>query len=201
MRVTWWWAAAAVAGTAPGRGWNGLELGATDVSALEAWVAERGLTCETAPSPRRMTIHLRCPSPSAAAVGSTAPVPPEALLVVRRDDGPVHHVSVDHLLDTSIASAAYTAAVERWTKIYGPPTKTLAAPSRWDSPLVRASTDWTFPDLQVRVTVLRNGGQGPARLTERWDVPGVEAGVPERPGSVPAHGASSPSARNPHLED
>jgi hypothetical protein len=196
----WVWAAGWA--LAADRTWNGLELGATDAAGIDAWAAGRGLACETVPSPRRTTTHIRCDAPSPAAIAAPAgPGSLQRLLLVRTDDGPLHHVSTERAVDTGAAAAAYDAAVARWTAVYGPPTRSAPAPTRFDSPLVRSATEWVADDLVVRVSLLRNGGVGPVRITERWDIPGVEEQVPTRPGSVPVHGPGSPSAKNPHLEE
>lgn len=199
--MTGWWALAVAAAGAADRHWSGLELGESDAPALDAWVAARGLDCQTLPSPRRLTTHLRCEHPDPATFGAPdGPGTLDLLLLVRTDDGPLHHVSTERSVSTTEAAGAYDAAVARWTAVYGPPTRATPAPARYDAPLVRAATEWLGPELEVRVSLLRNGNAGPVRVTERWDVPGVEAAVPVRPGSVPVHGPGSPSARNPHLE-
>jgi hypothetical protein len=186
---------------APNRAWAGLEFGVTDEAALDKWVAERGLTCDKVPSPRRETTHLRCENPDPRVFGEqTGPGVVTDLLIVRTDTGPVHHVSFTREVPDEAALDVYARAVDDLTRTYGPPTRATELPPSLVGRIVSARTDWHFQDLDVRVSMMRLGDK-PLRIAERWDVPGVEALVAERPGSVGAHGSGSSSAKNPHLED
>ena len=181
--------------------WAGLQLGVTDEAALDAWVAERGLQCEKTPSPRRETIHVKCSRPDPTRFGEAAsPGVVEQLLIVRTDSGPVHHVSIERVVPEAEAAKMYLDTVARLRERYGVPARSQPPPPSLDGKLVMSATDWRFTNLDVRVNLVRIG-DNPLRIGERWDLPGVENAVAERPGSVGAHSGKSSSARNPHLED
>ncbi|MEQ1506155.1 MAG: hypothetical protein ABMB14_28240 [Myxococcota bacterium] len=205
--MTGWWiaalAAAATSSPAPTHDWHGLALGATDATGIDGWATAHGWTCATAPSPRRTTVHHDCDHPDPSAIGEQALRGRlDQVLLARLDDGPLHHVSTDRVFAVPAdASATYAAALARLTATFGPPVRTMAAPATFDGPLIRATTTWTFSDLTVDLTVMRVG-TGPIHLSERWDVPGVEARAITRPGTAAIHGGGTPTpAKNPHLAD
>ena len=75
------------------------------------------------------------------------------------------------------------------------------APPPAAGPLARAparfATSWLVADLEVGVSLARRAGPGVV-VRERWDVPGVEAGVPPRPGSSGHIGAGGATPHSPH---
>jgi hypothetical protein len=186
----------------PTRSWHEVVLGGTDGPAAQAWAAARDLDCVEKPSPRRTTVHLACERPAPAAIGEGERAGRlERILVARLDDGPVHHVSTERSFESPAqAAATYDEARKALVARLGAPERTAEAPSSFDVALVHATTRWRFADLQVDLTVSRFG-EGPIRLSERWDLPGAEDRAATRPGSAAAHGAPPAAARNPHLAD
>ena len=184
----------ALADPAPSRAFGGLTLGESAPAAIDGWLADHGLDCPAAPSPRRTTHQHRC-----ADVGPLdGGLPVQALLLARLDDGPLHHVSTDRSTDDpQAATAEYQAAVARWTQRLGAPA--VAEPvGRLDSAMLRYRTAWTFDDLLVELTLSRFSGTA-YTVAERLDVPGAEARAATRPGSTNPHGETPKPRRNPHI--
>lgn len=188
---------------APVRTLWGLGLGATDEAGLGAWVESRSIDCEALTSPRRMTRQLRC---------TLADLPPEMatrrpgeaqtlLILARPDEGPLHHVStLRHHPEPEAAIADFSAASEQITVRLGAATRTSsAAPTQANlsGAHARFVSTWSFSDLEVELSLSKMGGQALV-VRERWDVPGVEAGVVPRPGSVGHSAGSSVAPHSPH---
>jgi hypothetical protein len=192
-----------VGAPAPSRALWGLELGSTEEDGLSSWVEAQGIDCEALTAPRRETEQLRCTLDTLPAA-MTHRQPGEAqsfLLLVRPDEGPLHHISILRrhlapaaaLLDFSAAGAAVSAQL-------GPPTRADPRPpatADLASAQVRFSSTWSFSDLQVELSLSRMGGEQLV-VRERWDVPGVEAGVAPRPGSIGHAPAGGVAPHSPH---
>lgn len=192
-----------VRGQAPARALWGLELGSTGKAGLSTWVEAQGIDCEALTAPRRQTEQLRC-TLDALPVAMTDRRPGEAqslLLLARPDEGPLHHISTlrrhlspaEALQDFSAAGAAVSAQL-------GPPTRADPRPpvaADLSSAQVRFSSTWSFSDLLVELSLSRMGGEELV-LRERWDVPGVEAGVAPRPGSSGHAPAGRVAPHSPH---
>jgi hypothetical protein len=126
-------------------------------------------------------------------------------LIVRLDNGPVHHVSTTRRYSIpEDAGADYAATVATLTAVFGPPTKTQAFDrEKVNRPLARFGTEWRFSDLEISVSALKAAGDF-VSVNERWDVPGVEANAEAREGTT-GHGFGGPAAptpaKNPHVLD
>ena len=123
------------------------------------------------------------------------------LLLARTDTGPLHHIStIRRHAEVSKALIDYSQARDGLVARMGAPARQDAkAPTVADfkGPHARFATSWAFSDLTVELSLGRMGGDMLV-VRERWDVPGVEAGVPPRPGSV-GHSASRQVApHSPH---
>lgn len=199
--------AEANAPAAPSRAHLGLTLGATTAEEVKAWLAERALTCPERPSPRRATTQVECKGelPLSLLPDRTVKGKLYDLLIVRLDDGPVHHVSTTRRYSNpDDAATDYAATVATLTATFGPPTK--AQPfdrERVNRALARFGTEWRFSDLTISVSALKAAGDF-VSVNERWDVPGVEAQVAAREGTT-GHGFTGPAAatpaKNPHVLD
>lgn len=188
---------------APSRELWGLSLGRMDEAGLKAWVASHGLTCEAEDAARRMTTQVRCKvSDLPQIISARSPGEVETMLLLARpDSGALHHVSTlrkhasakDALVDFAAAS---DAIVSGW----GAPTQAAPrAPTVDDlsGPHLRVVSRWDFSDLTVELSLSKVGGAHIV-VRERWDVPGVEAGVPPRPGSVGHAVGAGQSPHSPH---
>jgi len=182
----------------------GLSLGTTDSAALDGWIAAHGLECEAMTAPRRMTQQYRCALESLPdVVTDRAPAQtPTLLLLARPDEGALHHVSTlrrhsvpeEAVADFAAATAAITAAVGKESRSAEQPPSVAGLSGTH----ARFVSRWDFLDLQVELSLSKMGGQQ-VIVRERWDVPGVEAGVPPRPGSTGhAEGAAGGSPHSPH---
>lgn len=189
---------------APSRLRVGLEVGATTPAQLDAWVLSRALTCATSPSPRRETTHTVCTgeiAPSAIESGRVQGKVQE-IRFSRTDDGPVHSISttVRYSIPAS-AAADYQDRLAHLVADLGKPA--IERPydaSRLENKLVRYAAEWNFNDLDVAVSMYRTGVDY-YTLAETWAVPGIEASVADRAGSV-GHGSgpSHPPGWNPHVK-
>lgn len=189
---------------APQREIWGLSLGTTDGPDLLNWITTYGLECEAMTAPRRMTQQQRCALKTLPEVISgRAPAQTSTLLLLARpDEGALHHVSTlrrhslaeEAVADFAAASTAISAAL-------GQPSRSAErAPSVGDlsGAHARFVSRWDFSDLEVELSLSKVGGQQMI-VRERWDVPGVEAGVPPRPGSTGhAEGAAGGTPHSPH---
>lgn len=192
---------------APNRAHLGLTLGATTAEEVKAWLAERQLTCPERQSPRRTTTQVECKGelPLSLLPDRTVKGKLHDLLIVRLDDGPVHHVSTTRRYSIpDDAGKDYTATVATLTAAFGPPTKTQPFDGeKMNRPLARFGTEWRFSDLQISVSALKAAGDF-VSVNERWDVPGVEASAEARAGTT-GHGFGGPAAptpaKNPHVLD
>jgi hypothetical protein len=192
---------------APNRAHLGLSLGATTADEVKAWLAERKLTCPERQSPRRTTTQVECKGelPLSLLPDRTVKGKLYDLLIVRLDDGPVHHVSTTRRYSVpEDAGVDYTATVATLTAAFGPPTK--AQPfdrEKVNRALARFGTEWRFSDLVISVSALKAAGDF-VSVNERWDVPGVEASAEAREGTS-GHSFTGPTAptpaKNPHVLD
>jgi hypothetical protein len=188
---------------APSRALWGLELGSTEAAGLSSWVEAQGIDCEALSAPRRETEQLRCSMDTLPEL-MTDRQSGEAqslLLLVRPDEGPLHHIST---LRRHMAPAAalqdFAAAGVAVSAQLGPPTRADPRPpatADLASAQVRFSSTWSFSDLQVELSLSRMGGEELV-VRERWDVPGVEAGVAPRPGSIGHAPAAGVAPHSPH---
>jgi hypothetical protein len=185
---------------APMRTVWGLSLGSTDATAIGAWVEAPEASCERLSSPRRLTEQQRCTLnelPGLMADRSAGGAP-TALLLARPESGPLHHVSTIRRHGRSaVALADYRAASAAITEVLGAPDPAAAADPTVEglaTKHVRFVRHWRFSDLQVELSLSKLGTSAVV-VRERWDVPGVEAGVPPRPGSV---GHSAGGTQGPH---
>ncbi len=169
------------------------------------WLAERALNCPERLSPRRTTTQVECKGDLPLSLLPDRVVKGKLydLLVVRLDDGPVHHVSTTRRYSVpEDAGADYTATVATLTATFGPPTKTQPFDrEKVNRALARFGTEWRFSDLVISVSALKAAGDF-VSVNERWDVPGVEAGAEARAGTS-GHAFTGPSAptpaKNPHV--
>ena len=201
-------APAAALPAAPSKAHLGLTLGATTAAEVTSWLAERQLTCPERPSPRRATTQVECKGdlPLSLLPDRTVKGKLYDLLIVRLDDGPVHHVSTTRRYSIpDDAGVDYTATVATLTAAFGPPTKSQPFDrEKVSRALARFGTEWRFSDLVISVSALKAAGDY-VSVNERWDVPGVEASAEARAGTS-GHGFTGPTAptpaKNPHvLED
>ncbi|MEY3214535.1 MAG: hypothetical protein RIT28_5016 [Pseudomonadota bacterium] len=196
---------AAPLAAAPSKTHLGLTLGATTADEVKAWLVERSLTCPERPSPRRATTQVECKGdlPLELLPERTVKGKLYDLLIVRLDDGPVHHVSTTRRYSIpEDAGVDYAATVATLTAAFGPPTK--AQPfdrEKVNRALARFGTEWRFADLVISVSALKAAGDF-VSVNERWDVPGVEASAEARAGSS-GHSFTGPTAptpaKNPHV--
>ncbi len=188
---------------APSRELWGLSLGRADETAIQAWVTAHGLRCESVPAPRRMTTQVRCRvSELPAVVSERTPGQAESLLLLARpDSGALHHIStLRKHASAADALADFVAASDAITAGWGAPTQSAQrAPTVEElaGPHLRVVSRWDFSDLTVELSLSKLGGSKPV-VRERWDVPGIEAGVPPRPGSVGHAAGAGQSPHSPH---
>lgn len=186
-------AAAAPLAAAPSLDIYGLVLGQSGDADIQAWLAERKLTCPGAPSPRRTTYRYDCNA------GLSASLLPDRtisgtlanLLIVRGDATPMTHFSTQRRYSLPAdAIADYMSTLAALTARYGPPAGPVVTPdpARMDGPMVHYTAAWAFTDLDLRVSLLRAGSPY-LGVSEAWDVPGSEKNETARP---------TPTGANPH---
>ena len=188
---------------APALLWHGLTVGAATATEVDAWIAERGLTCKSAGAMARESQQVRCSGDLPVTVLPDRKIGGRltTLLFSGAENGPIHHIST--LRKYSIPDRAiedYASAVSALTAQLGPPQRSQAVtdPERLSTALARWATDWAFADLTVRLSIMKGAGEH-VTVTEVWETPGVEATIASRPG-VRGHGAAKPAA-NPHVVD
>ena len=190
-------------GPAPDRALWGLVLGQTDRAGIDAWVHTQGLECEAGPAARRTTHQTRCRDAAlpSSLTGRNADAAATMLLLVRTDEGPLHHVSSLRRHAAPIdAIRDYQSAIAQIQARLGAPTQADPAPpaaEQLQRAPARFATSWIFSDLEVGLSLTRMSGPDVV-VRERWDVPGVEAGVPPRPGSAGHIRAQGLSPHSPH---
>ena len=112
----------------------------------------------------------------------------------------MHHFSTvrDHALKAD-ALTDYTTSVESLTKVLGTPLRSsMPLPeSKLDAALVWFSSVWSFDELEVQLSLLRMGGDGPLSVRERWYQPEAAAARASR--GLSPHGGPVRSASNPHI--
>lgn len=187
---------------APTREIFGLRLGEADEAAITAWLDGRGLSCPGTPAPRRATVRYSCDGelPASALPERTLKGKLDQILLTRTDAGPVHDLSVRAIYSIpGDAAADYNARVAELQTLLGPPERSSLVSGEIDpsKPMLWYSSTWRFADLDVSVALLRAAGPNYG-VTERWQLPGVEATAADRPGSVPIHGAPPKKSANPH---
>lgn len=170
---------AAVGVAAPSADVFGLTLGASRAADIEAWLAARGLDCDARPSARRTTTRYSCAGtlPPSALPERGLPAGGELhqVLLVRHDEGPLTHVSVGRRYSLpSDAAADYSAAVaEIGARLGAPALDQPVDVEKMDGRPVRWETSWRFSDVDVRVSLMRLGGDWYS-VTEQYDVPGAD---------------------------
>ncbi len=183
----------------------GIDVGATTQAQLDAWAVSRLLTCTVTASPRRATTHTRCGGDIAPSVleGRKMQGKVQDLLFSRTDTGPIHAVSATSRYSLpSSAAEDYQSTLARLVEQLGRPS--IERPyeaARLEQKLVRFAAEWNFNDLDVAVSLYRTGVDY-YTLAESWAVPGVEASVSVREGSI-GHGAGPlrPPGWNPHVAE
>lgn len=188
--------------SAPTREIFGLRLGEADEAAITAWLGARGLSCPGSPAPRRATVRYSCDGelPATALPERTFKGRLDQILLTRTDTGPVHDLSVRAIYSIPADAAAdYNARVAELQALLGAPERSSLVSGEIDpsKPMLWYSSTWRFADLDVSVALLRAAGPNYG-VTERWQVPGVEATAADRPGSAPIHGAPPKKSANPH---
>lgn len=181
--------------SAPTRTVFGLELGVSNDEHVQRW--GEGLGCTSAAAFARRTLHTTC-----ADVGDRWPssgAPRVDVLIARPESAStIHHVSSSH------AHAIAVEAVADWRERFAALEDELGPPSLLREPEERPTLTgrfgwravWSWDDLEVELTVSRFTTSGPARVRERWFVPGVEESLPDR--GVGVHGRGVRSVQNPH---
>lgn len=185
---------------APSRAVAGLVLGHSAENDVAAWVTGNALNCVTAASPRRRTTRTQCTEPPSSIFEGRSQVGTiEHVLVVRPDDGPVHFLSSRRVYAAGPeARLDYEAARQALSSVNGAPTVDGPAPDPLDTqlPLLRYSTQWSYSDLEVKLTLLKTN-EAELSISETWTIPGVEAATEAREnrkadGSSGASKGSSP---------
>lgn len=185
---------------APTRRAFGLELGASDHDAIEAWTTRHGVVCSQYPSPTRATFHYRCAGVTAAEA------PPGELLLVRAEGAALHFIAFTRAhVDAASAAADYARSVAALQSELGPPVRQDAFGTLEDvasARIVRYVTTFSFRDLDVSVKTIRVAG-GAYSVEQSWQVPGVEASVPThaRQGALSGQPGARPPGWNPHVSD
>lgn len=169
---------------------------------MTAWAGARGLSCPETPSLRRLTTRAECAGPLDVALLPDRRIAGvlESVLIVRVDEGPVHHVSTLRRYSApEAAQADYHSAITALSAQLGPPVRSqrLDDLTVFSRPLARAVSQWTFDDLQVVLSVLKAAGDS-IQVNEVWTLPGVEEQVGQR-GEGSLHGKSRAPAKNPHI--
>lgn len=187
---------------APTREVWGLEIGASNAEQVDAWLAQRGLSCASAPAPRRTTVHWTCKGPINLSIFPDRVIAGQIdeLMLARLDEGPLHHLSLERIYSIPEQAADdLSATLAAISSALGPPQRQLPLPAdvNWGSPVVHADAQWRFDDLEVRLSLLKVG-KSPIRVSERWSEPGAEARAEARPGSAPMHEEPPKRGRNPH---
>lgn len=184
---------------APTRRVFGLELGASDHGAIEAWITLNGILCAQYPTPTRATFQYACS-------GVTLTEAPGDLLLVRGEGAALHFIGFTRTHpDVASAEADYTQSVAARQAELGPPTRQDAFGAVEDvasARIVRYVTTFSFRDLEVSVKTIRVAG-GSYRVEQSWQVPGVEASVPTHPrqGALSGQPGARPPGWNPHVSD
>ncbi|MSQ02593.1 MAG: hypothetical protein EXR71_12015 [Myxococcales bacterium] len=188
---------------APSRSFLGLEIGAASGPALDAWLADKKLVCETDPASRRATVRTQCEKdvPVGILEGRTVSGKVTQMLFSRGDDGPIHYAATSRRYSLpKDAVLDFESTMTTLSTLFGAPPRVKPVDvARLDGKVVRFSADWTFADLDVSLSLFR-AGTAYWSVNESWSVPGVEAGMKPRPGSR-GHGdvASRPEGWNPHV--
>lgn len=170
---------------APSREAFGLRLGVATDPEVRAWLSAQGLTdCRAEPSVRRTTYRYTCEGrlPPGLLAPRKVQGPLTQVLVVRPDDGAVSHVSTLRKYDLPGAAADdYASAVAVVTAALGAPTRAATVDaSKLQNPVVHYASEWRYPDLQVRLVLMRLSGDYWS-ISETWDVPGSELAEQARP--------------------
>lgn len=181
----------------------GITLGQADDAAITAWLGARGLSCPAAPSSRRTTVRYQCGGETLkTALPERTGSLLEQLVLVRTDQGPLHHLSMRSRYSLPAeAATTYNSTVARVRELLGEPTLARPAPEQIDATksMVWYSTVWRYTDLEVSVSLLRAGGAH-YDVSKRWQLPHFEEDAPLRPGVAPfSHGAPSAPSTNPHV--
>ena len=172
----------------------GVELGRTRHAEVETWLADRGLDCDVGPSPARTSFRYDCTGllpVSLLGDGDRGRPLLTGLLLVRPDDGAVHHVSTTRTHpDGPSAATDYGHTGTMLRARLGEPDKHLPVddPAALEGRIIRFATEWIQPSLEVRLSILKVN-DGPFKVSERWSIPS-DAARQERPEG---------RARNPHL--
>jgi hypothetical protein len=188
---------------APSRERLSLEVGAATPEQVDALVRSRALTCTTAPSPRRTTIHTVCDGtiPTTAIESGTIQGVVQEIRFSRTDTGPIHsiHTSVRYSLSARAAEDYKARSAQLVAALGKPAIERPFDASRLENKLVRYAAEWSFDNLDVSVSLFRTGTDY-YTLSESWSVPGIEAGAFERAASG-GHGAgpARPAGWNPHV--
>ncbi len=177
---------------APTRSWLGFDVGSADAAAIASRLSALGLECTEQNAPARLTVQVDCRT------GLTPALLPDRtirgvitrLFLVRAEDGPLHHLSVDRRY--SIPEAAredYAGAVTSLRTVFGEPARHQELPeSALGSRVVHAATIWRFADLEVTASAFRFG-RDELTVSERWVVPHLISGAGDRPG-YSGHGSA-----------
>ena len=182
---------------------GGLTLGSATSADIDAWIDAHQLACTDQPSSHRKSHHYRCED-SGLPPALAARRPGEAqgvLMLVRADEGPVHHVSTSRThADVAAAIEDYQAAAAAIAKRLGESHRADASPPEpvhFEKPLSRFSTVWRFSDLEVELSLSKMSGTA-LIVRERWDVPGAASGLAPRATSVGHMPTSGAVPHSPH---
>jgi hypothetical protein len=161
----------------------GFNLGVDGPTEIAAWQATHGLSCVTVPAVRRHTERVVCHEVPASLLAPRSVLGHVSeLLVVRTEDGPIHHVSTARIYSLpEQAMADYASSLTHLTDRIGAPTKAAATPTleQMASKVVWAPASWTREDLQVDLRLVR-AGSDTWSVSETWTIPGIEEEVEGR---------------------
>ncbi|GEM_PF-1173418 len=172
---------------APSRAYFGLELGAADQAAIDAWVAANGLSCSTTPAPARTDVLTRCDGNDLSGAWLAERGLGGRLVQVFLSRG---ETTALHFLATSrrysvprTAAADYDASVAAVAARLGAPAEARPASSlqNFDDRFIRLASRWSYADLAVEVTLMRTG-QDYLVVNERWSVPYLAESSEDRAG-------------------
>ena len=161
----------------------GLSIGKSTDTEILAWIAERSLPCKSEASPRRTTQRYVCEGDFSTKLLEGREIRGKftSLLMVRGDSTPLSHLSTARKYSLpEDAAKDYSSTLALLTTRLGSPTRSAAVnPEKLNSPLMHYSSQWTFKDLEVALTMSKLGSQV-VSVTERWDQPGVELAQGDR---------------------
>jgi hypothetical protein len=183
---------------------TGIEIGHTSATAIDGWLQEHGVGCDSGPDSRRATYRHDCRMNLGADLGAGDLNSPTArLLMIHPDDAPISHWSITREFSVPAdAARAYSAVQESLATELGAGERfqTVDNAENLADGFARFSSRWTFQNLRVEAVLLKGIGST-ITVREIWEIPAATNLQASRPGAFGMHGAPATVAPvNPHIE-